>query len=147
MTTDASLAMDFVPQAAALPAAPVPLRCDATLPPPIGVEALFKRCLGNAPFAHLLLAEFEATGKRRVDEILALAVDEELLGAAQAAHSLKGAAATIGAEATRRLAAEIETAGRAGQSRRVLDLARELRCEMDRCLAFIPTIPNVAQQR
>lgn len=96
--------------------------------------------MGNASFALALLAELDASGKPQVDAVVLHAIIGQPDLAAEAAHSLNGAAAIIGAEALRRIAIEIEAAGRAGDASLLLDLLPDLRSEMDRCLTYIPTL-------
>lgn len=119
----------------------------AATPPPIDTEVLFAHCLGNVSFALTLLGELEANGKQQVDTILQHATHDDPLAAAEAAHSLKGAAAIIGAEPLRGKSAEIEAAARDGDPSLLLDMVHDLRDEMDRCLAYIPTLQAETQRR
>ena len=84
----------------------------ANAAPPIDTQVLFSHCMGNVSFAFTLLNELEAIGKQQVDAIVLHAVSNEPYAVADAAHSLKGAAAIIGAERLREKAAEIEAASR-----------------------------------
>ena len=112
----------------------------AATAPPIDTEVLFSRCMGNVSFALTLLGELEANGKQQVDAIVRHIADNEPHAAAEAAHSMKGAAAIIGAEPLRGKAAEIEAGARDGDTSLLLDIVHDLRSEMDRCLAYIPTL-------
>ena len=114
---------------------------------PIDTKVLFSNCMGNVSFAFTLLEELEAHGKQQVDAIVLHATRDEAHAVAEAAHSLKGAAAIIGAESLRAIAAEIEAAGHAGETSLLLDLVHDLRSEMDRCLDYIPTIQAETQRR
>ncbi|MEJ7592166.1 MAG: Hpt domain-containing protein [Planctomycetaceae bacterium] len=114
-------------------------------PLPIDSEGLMSRCLGKISFALMLLEEFESSGKRNVEKIVEHVERNELLAAAEAAHALKGTAGIIGAEVLQRLAAEIEDAGRGGQSTIQLALVHGLRAEMGRCLDFIPAFRSTAK--
>lgn len=120
---------------------------DTALSPSIDSDALSKRCLGNVSFALVLLGEFEATGTQQVDEIALLVVGNDPQAAADAAHSLVGAAAIIGAESIRALAAEIEAVCRGGEALSAVELVNELRGEMDRCLTDIPRIRTEMQRQ
>ncbi len=113
---------------------------------PIDTEALFARCMGNVAFALTLLSELEANGKQQMDAIVRHVANDDLYAVAEAAHSLKGAAAIIVAEPLRGKAAEIEAAGRDGEASLLLDLVRDLCSEMDRCLAYIPTVRTETQR-
>ncbi len=115
--------------------------------PPIDAEVLFARCMGNVSFALSLLGELEANGKQQVDAIVQQAADGQPRAAAEAAHSLKGAAAIIGAEPLRAKAAEIEAAGRDGEASLLAEMVHDVRSEMDRCLAYVPTLRAEIQRR
>ena len=119
----------------------------AATAPPIDTEVLFSRCMGNVSFALTLLGELEANGKQQVDAIGQHVANNDPHAAAEAAHSLKGAAAIIGAESLRGMAAEIEAAGRDGDTSLLLDMVHDLCSEMDRCLAYVPTIRAETQRR
>jgi HPt (histidine-containing phosphotransfer) domain-containing protein len=112
----------------------------ATLPLPIDTAALLTRCQGSLSFVEALLEEFESTGAQRVAEIKRLAASADCDATADAAHSLKGAVAIMGAEPLRRLAEQIEELGRAGGDTQLEALTEQLAAEMQRCLDFIPTI-------
>jgi Amt family ammonium transporter len=103
--------------------------------------------MGNVSFALTLLDELEATGKQQVDAIVLHATNGEVHAAAEAAHSLKGAAAIIGAEPLRAKAAKIEKAGRAGEISSLSEMVHDLSSEMDRCLAYIPMVRMETQRR
>ena len=103
--------------------------------------------MGNVSFANALLAELECSGNQQVDTIALHAASDEPQAAAEAAHSLRGAMAIIGAESLRGLAAEIEAAGRDNQTTLLLNLVRDLRSEMYRCLSYIPTLQTEMQGR
>lgn len=120
---------------------------DVSRPPSIDIDALFKRCMRNASFALALLGQLEATGRQLVDGIALLVVSDDPQAAAEAAHSLKGAAAIIGAESIRALAAEIDTVCRSGEASSAVELVTALRGEMDRCLADIPGARTEIQRR
>lgn len=124
-----------------------PLQNAAATAPPIDSEVLFSRCMGNVSFAIALLGELEANGKQQVDAIVLHATSDEPHAAAEAAHSLKGAAAIIGAEPLRGKAAEIEAAGHDGETFLLWDMVHDLRSEMDRCLTYIPILRTDLQRR
>ena len=77
------------------------LQSAAATVPPIDSEVLFSRCMGNVSFAFTLLSELDANGKQQVDAIVRYVANDEPHAAAEVAHSLKGAAAIIGAEPLR----------------------------------------------
>ena len=118
-----------------------------TTAPPIDSEVLSSHCMGNVSFALALLGELETSGKQHVDAIVLHATSDEPHAAAEAAHSLKGAAAIIGAEPLREKAAEIEAAGHDGETSLLFDMVHDLRGEMDRCLTYIPILRTDLQRR
>lgn len=114
--------------------------------PPIEAKVLLERCLGDVDFMQSLLAELCNTGPRRVAEIISCAGRNDSLETANAAHALKGAAATLGADSIVRLTAEIEEIGRAGSLDGVQERIEQLEVEMDRCLGYIPTLTASAEE-
>jgi CheY-like chemotaxis protein len=128
-----------VPVSDSRPAADDPPLANGS-PPPIDANALTARCMGSVAFAASLLDELANTGEQRVEEIARQAAAGDAAATAAAAHSLKGAAGIVTAEAVRSLAAEIEVAGNAGDLAAIAKQIEELRREMRQCLAFIPTI-------
>lgn len=112
--------------------------------PAINIDILLSRCMGKRPFALMLLGELESSGMQQVDTIVLHAASGEPLAAAEAAHALKGAAAIIGAESLSRIAAEIEAAGRNGETTLLMNLIPQLRNEMARCLSFVSAFRNTA---
>ncbi|MEX2188367.1 MAG: Hpt domain-containing protein [Pirellulales bacterium] len=119
---------------------------ETSAPPPIDTSILLGRCMGNISFAATLLNELEANGPQQVDALFRQVANDELYAAAEVAHSLKGAAAIVGAEPLRSKAAEVEAASEECDASRLLDAVNDLRREMDRCLAFIPTVRAATQQ-
>jgi Amt family ammonium transporter len=120
---------------------------DAAHSPPINTEVLLARCMGNVSFALVLLSELEANGRKQVEVIMEHAAKNEWEAAAEAAHSLKGAAAILGAEPLRAAAAEIEATARCGEVSRLTDIVHDMSSEMDRCMAYIPILRTAAERR
>jgi len=106
--------------------------------PPINLDLLLKRCLGDIEFMDTLLSELESTGESRVAEIAKHVEETNCHETAEAAHALKGAAAVLGAESVHRLAANIEDLCRTGKLEGVSEMLVNLQAEMVRCLRFIP---------
>jgi len=119
-------------------AEPSPASPAANVPAPIDRHALLARCMGNLEFAGSLLADFEGDLRNRVDQIVGQAEAGDARAAAESAHALKGAAATITAESLRDLAARIEATGKTGDAREVAALADQLRDEAGRFLSILP---------
>ena len=113
--------------------------------PPIEPAVLLERCLGDIEFMQALLNELSNSGPRRVAEIVDCASRNDSLETANAAHALKGAAATLGADAIVRLTSEIEKIGRAGSLEGIPERIDQLKSEMDRCLNYIPTLKASAK--
>ena len=108
--------------------------------PAIDTDSLLTRCMGNMTFALSLLSELEANGMVYVETIAQHVAAKECAAAADAAHSLKGAAGIIGAEPLRLLAAQIESEGHSNAMESITLLVEDLRQEMEKCLLQIPTI-------
>jgi len=117
-----------------------------TTAPPIDTEVLFSRCMGNVAFAFVLLGELQTSGNQNVEAIELHATSDEPRAAAEAAHSLKGGAAIIGAKRLSEIAAEIEAAACLGVNPLLFELLHDLRSEMARCLAQISTLQTETQQ-
>lgn len=110
--------------------------------PPIDFTTLIARCMGNTSFALALLDELAASGKQQVDVLVKNAAGNHPIAVAEVAHSLKGAAAILGAERLRGKAAQVEAASSTSQDTLLEALIADLRCEMDRCLEFIPVLKS-----
>jgi len=107
---------------------------------PVDYHVLMSRCMGNVAFALELLDELEINCPNQVDSVKTFVASDNCDGAADVAHSLKGAASIIGAEPLRRIAADVELAGRANDLARLVELAEDLKKEMDRCVNFVPKL-------
>jgi CheY-like chemotaxis protein len=108
----------------------------------LDLDALLRRCSGDAGLADRLFNKFQNQGADYVARI------EESLGrddtdkAADSAHAIKGAAANLSAEALREVAARLEAAGRAGELERARQCATQLRSEWDRLLEHLPALKS-----
>ncbi len=103
-------------------------------------RTLLERCMGNVEFARVLLDEFAASSQQKALEIARLAAHHRWADLTELAHSLKGAAAIVGAEAVRLRALSVEQAGKAGRLSSLTHLVEELYEEVQRCLKDIPTL-------
>jgi HPt (histidine-containing phosphotransfer) domain-containing protein len=99
----------------------------------IDVQTVLERCMGCVEFAESLLVDFEVSSRQRAAEIARLAVHRRWADLADAAHALKGAAAIVGAERLRALAAAAEQAGRSGELCRTSQVVEELYQEVQSC--------------
>lgn len=113
----------------------------------IDPQVVLERCMGNVAFAETLLSEFESSSRKRATEIARLVLHQRWADLAETAHALKGAAAIVGAERVRALAAAAEKAGRSGEFSRISHVAEELYMEVERCLSDVRTIRENWQRR
>ncbi len=112
---------------------------------PIDLQSLLERCFHNIDFAFTLLDELQTTGADRVQTIRQHAERCDAPETASAAHSLKGAAGILCAEAVQKLAAEVEQAGRQQTMENVGPVVDQLDTEMRRCLQFLPQLRSELQ--
>jgi PAS domain S-box-containing protein len=114
--------------------------------PPIDMQALLARCMGSLEIVDNLLADFERGLPTAVARVLEHLARGDARETAEAAHSLKGEAATMTAEPLRAAAAEIEAAAKAGNLAHAAQLAdrlrRESQCTLDRCAELRPAAPS-----
>jgi HPt (histidine-containing phosphotransfer) domain-containing protein len=112
---------------------------------PIDRSALLARCMGNLDLMARLLDAFEPEiGKElKLLDAAVSACDREQI--TQVAHSLKGAAANLSAEALSDLARDLEQAARRNEPQCHSDLVNRIRQEFGRCVAAIPTLNVTAQ--
>jgi CheY-like chemotaxis protein/HPt (histidine-containing phosphotransfer) domain-containing protein len=125
--------------AAAAPhsAAPAPAAENTESDPPIDVEGLLRRCIQKADLAVRLLDKFADQSSAYFDAVFEGIRQSKLDGAKRAAHTLKGASASIGAGAVSRAAAVVEQALDArADIQREMDRLKE---QLDQCIAYIPT--------
>lgn len=73
--------------------------------------ALVERCMGDVLLSEEILTIFFSDIPRQIDALRQYLANDELQGATRQAHSIKGAAANVGAESLRDLAFNMETAG------------------------------------
>ncbi|MDI6451897.1 response regulator, partial [Anaerobaca lacustris] len=73
--------------------------------------ALVERCMGDILLSEEILSIFLSDIPRQIDTLRQYLANDELQGATRQAHSIKGAAANVGAESLRDLAFNMETAG------------------------------------
>ncbi|MCA9133510.1 MAG: Hpt domain-containing protein [Planctomycetales bacterium] len=115
----------------------------ADQPPPIDVDMLLFHCMGDDEFALSLLAELEVSGQQHLEKIEVLTAAQRATDTAAVAHALKGAAAIIGAEPLRGLAAQLQSMGESQELQAVATLVDKLRIEMARCVTHIGIIREV----
>jgi HPt (histidine-containing phosphotransfer) domain-containing protein len=114
-------------------------------PTPLDLPSLLANCMGNASLVAMLLDKFEKQAREdtlRIEHALA-AGDAGLT--ARHSHALKGAAGALTAGDIYRSAAAIELAARQSQLESAAQLLIELRSDVDRCLAYLPTARAAAR--
>jgi ammonium transporter, Amt family len=113
---------------------------------PIDVAALLDRCVGDAEFVQLMLEKFRSTSVTMLNTISQAvdAGDAKQMG--WYAHNIKGAAANLSAESVRSIAGRLEELGHRGEMEQAEEILSELKREMERCVAYIPTV-NAQMQK
>ncbi|HEV8603749.1 MAG TPA: response regulator [Tepidisphaeraceae bacterium] len=107
---------------------------------PLNAAELLHLCRGRQDFAEKVLAKFR-TQSVEILEALVLGLKEKNAELTiRSAHSLKGMAGTVSAEPLRKAAADAEEKSRSGDWSGVERQLEHVRRELDRCLAFIPTV-------
>ena len=139
----AVVAAPTVSLAPAPAAAPAPMTASApagsdTGSLPINIQPLVHRCGGRRDFAERVLEKFRAQSTEVLESIARGLGEKNGELATRSAHSLKGMAATISAEALRRNAAEAEAKAHAQDWDALAAQLDGLRKELDACLSFIP---------
>ncbi len=107
--------------------------------PPVNVESLQKRCLGNGRIAANALGRFDVIITKDIELLTAGLQRRDATAVATSAHKIKGAAANVSADQLSRVAAELEKLARndgLGQSQDCLD---RLLLEMNRFRTYVST--------
>jgi len=107
---------------------------------PFDAAELMHVCLGRRDFAEKLLEKFRAQSVEILDALVRGLKEKNAELTIRSAHSLKGMAGTVAAEPLRRAAADAEGKSRGGDWEGVEAQLGQVRRELDRCLAFIPTL-------
>jgi CheY-like chemotaxis protein len=92
---------------------------------------------GDSDFAVELVATFVGSSKQSLAQIEAALAAQDLPAAQRAAHSLKGAAGSLGATTSRVLAANLESAAKAGRASEATLIFEALRLEVARASEFM----------
>ncbi len=118
----------------------------ATRGPPLDTPALLQHCMGNAALVVMLFDKFEKQAREDIMRI------EQALAAHDAgqttliSHALKGAAGALSAIEVQRTAADIELSARENRLEAAAACFNELKAEVDRCLAYLPTAREAAKR-
>jgi signal transduction histidine kinase/DNA-binding response OmpR family regulator len=108
-------------------------------PPPVNLEELLRVCRGRREFAAKVLEKFRTQSIQTLEGLVRGLKEKDAELTTRSAHSLKGMAGTVAAEALRQAAADAEAKSRAGDWDAVQRQLEQVRREVDCCLAFIPT--------
>jgi HPt (histidine-containing phosphotransfer) domain-containing protein len=105
--------------------------------PPVDLQALRILVDGDPQFERELIGDYIATGSTSLQEILQAIDRNDLPALAMAAHSLKGASASMHADASSSLACRVEQAAKAGAAQEIPALVAELQVEVARAIDFL----------
>ena len=134
-------ARPMMPAAVSAPPAPSPAAPPPRERPPVDVDALLAHCMNDLAFVDKILTTSQTEFRSMVDTLSRHLAEDDAKKTTLVAHSLKGAAALLGAEALRALAADTEALGRSGDLEQARQQIGQLQEEVQRCLAFFPEIP------
>ena len=115
-----------------------PNRGDArvsTAQPLLSLDETLERMSGDRELLSNLFQLFLSDAPKKLDRIETCAHEGDFYGMERSAHSLKGAAATVGASRLCELAAEMELAAKAGSGEELQRLHQELAAVCDQTLA------------
>jgi PAS domain S-box-containing protein len=94
--------------------------------------SVLSRLEGDNELAQIVYAAFLEDVPRQIQSLKQLVADRDDAGSARQAHSIRGASASVGGEAVRRLAEEMEKAADAGDWRSVIARMDELEVQFSR---------------
>lgn len=109
-------------------------------PAPFDVEALLHRCLGDSDFSAQVLRKFASRADSQRAALHRAVASGNLEELRREAHSLKGVAANLSADALHSRATRLELAARTRQTQRLGQLLNETCDELARCVATIPQV-------
>ncbi len=101
-------------------------------PTPIDGPVLLRRCMGRRELAARLIAKLVGQGERDLEAAVQAVQRGDAAALTIAAHRLKGAAANVAAGGLQRVAADLESLGRAGNLTGASPLLERLRAEFAR---------------
>ncbi len=101
---------------------------------PIDYAALLHRCMNKPDFVQRVLAKFVQSTQETLRSLEEALVAGDADTAARNAHSIKGASASVAAEAVRAAAAEMERLIKAGADAAAMTVLPKLKLELARCL-------------
>lgn len=104
---------------------------------PVDWQAVLAVFDGDDAFAREVATLFISSGQSSLDEIAKALARGDLQRLGEKAHEVKGASASLHADAATRAAEQLETAARTGAADQVPQLERELREEMTRAIEYL----------
>lgn len=107
--------------------------------PPLILEDFADHCLGDKSLAAQMLDSFEQQLPREMQEIEQWVADGDAIQVAAVAHALKSAAWATSATCVEAIAGNIETYARQRDIDALASAMNELRTEVDRFMAYLPT--------
>lgn len=107
--------------------------------PPVDLDMLQKRCLGNRKLAAMALRKFDSCVTSDVQALADSLNRGDAKAVAAAAHKIKGAAANVSAERVRAVVTQLETLAHADQLAQSLACLDQLNNEMDQFRAYLET--------
>lgn len=108
-------------------------------PPPFDTVALLEQCMGNAALVAMLFDKFEVQAKHDLVRIEQALNAKDAGQTSKVAHALKGAAGALSANHVQRTAGAIEHAARENRLDAAAQCLSDLKTEVGRCLAYLPT--------
>jgi two-component system, sensor histidine kinase and response regulator len=105
--------------------------------PPVDLQALRILVEGDPQFERELICDYIATGGESLREILQAIQGNDLHKLAEAAHSLKGASASMHATSSSSLASRVEQAAKTGAAQEIPALVAELQVEVARAIEYL----------
>lgn len=115
--------------------APSPRPVDPS--PPLDLDAVLDRCMGDVQFLNRILNQFQTQTSRDLEVLQKALAGNDAEELRRVAHGLKGAAAYMAAETIRSLSHDLEHCGRNGDLSAVPSLLDQLQAELNRCRAFL----------
>jgi CheY-like chemotaxis protein/HPt (histidine-containing phosphotransfer) domain-containing protein len=111
----------------------------ASAEPPIDMESLLKRCMGNQKIAAKVLGMFANTVERDVKTLTQSVLDQNAKVAAGSAHKIKGAAANASVNRVRDVVADLERLARSDSLSQSQDCLDRLEQEMTSFRQYVAT--------
>jgi two-component system, sensor histidine kinase and response regulator len=115
-----------------------------TVQSPVDIAALHALLDGDSSLERELIDDYASTGSAALKAILDAIAANDLSGVQHAAHTLKGASASLYAGASAALAGRVESAAKSGAHAQVGVLAEELGQEVTRTIEFLRNMSKAA---